>query len=229
MPLNFLRRIRNRLGLRRPPGRPALVHHGIQRSGTNYLNVCLKRLDAPPLNAVDPERNCPRHKHFRWQAEKGSIPHFIKSQYGNDLHATNVEELNELAGYPAAAKHLVLQKSKDPWLVSICNWGLACDWFPDVETALRELPTLARDYDHYYRFWEGLAAAQPDRVAVLRFERLRSDLGALTSSLDALNVPYRVPRDFNGKVDAVPMSPPDRKVVVTLEDVKNHAPRPPSD
>ena len=36
-------------------GRVPLMHHGLQRSGTNYVNACLRRIGATPINAFDPQ------------------------------------------------------------------------------------------------------------------------------------------------------------------------------
>ena len=67
-----------------------VAHHGIQRSGTNFLLNSLKRHHLRVINRHDLERNIPSHKHFRWYEDKSIIPKEIVKEYGNDVFASNV-------------------------------------------------------------------------------------------------------------------------------------------
>ena len=53
-----------------------LAHHGIERSGTNYLRSCLIFLKIDLINEFDGSANNPQHKHFRWYQDKSLIPSF---------------------------------------------------------------------------------------------------------------------------------------------------------
>ncbi|MDF0599521.1 hypothetical protein P1J78_02145 [Psychromarinibacter sp. C21-152] len=208
--------------LTQPRGSAPLALHGIQRSGTNYADACLRRMRVRPVNQVVPlPRDDPRHKHFRWYADKSAIPAFLRRQFDNDLVVTDVEHLNRAARYRPDCAHVVMQKDRTAWLASACNWGLRMGWFPpEPEAALAELGPLVRDYEAYYAFWSDLAARFPDRVAVLELDALASDLGVLTEALDRLGVRYRRPPGFDGRIEEVPQSPADRARRITPEQVR---------
>ena len=84
-----------------------VAHHGIQRSGTNDLNSCLQSLGIYPLNAFDPARNNPRHKHFRWQEDKSTILP-MDERYQNNVTVPNIDRLNRRAGYPEGCRQIVI-------------------------------------------------------------------------------------------------------------------------
>ena len=215
-PLNGLIRLRGRLA-----GRTPLVHHGLQRSGTNHLNLCLARLGARPLNSFDPARDHPSHKHFRWQQDKSTIATVYRRQYGNDEVADEVETLDRLAGFPPGCRHLVIVKALEPWLASMCNWGLGCGWFDSKDQALAALPELAADHAGFHAFWERLAASRPDRVAIIDSADLQTGLECLTKALTQLGVGFHVPAGFDGRVREVPMSPRRRAQLVSVDEVRN--------
>lgn len=196
-----------------------LAHHGIQRAGTNYLNICLKRLGIHPLNSFDGKRNSPRHKHFRWQHDKESIPPFIRSQYGNGLAVDSLSQLNRAASYPAGCRHIVIRKEQNAWLASICNWGLHAGWFSTKSEALGNLAWFRTDYENYYRFWQAMAAANPDAAVLVELERVTGDFGVFLKALGSIGIRYRVPDGFAGFVDTVPMSPAGRTKIVTVDDI----------
>lgn len=205
----------------RVSGRTPLAHHGLQRSGTNHLNVCLARLGARPLNAFDPARDHPSHKHFRWQADKSTIAPAYRHQYGNDARADDVETLDRRAGFPPGCRHLVIVKPLEPWLASMCNWGLGCGWFDSKDQALAALPDLAADHAAFHAFWERLAASRPERVAILDSAELQTGLECLTKALTQLGVGFDVPAGFDGRVREVPMSPSRRAQLVSVDEVRN--------
>lgn len=200
-------------------GRGFIAHHGIQRSGTNYLNTTLKTLGLLPQNAFDPARNVPHHKHFRWQDDKASIPPFIAAQYSNSLTAETIDELDRQAGFRAGTRHLVIYKHRTNWIVSICNWGLACGWFTHEHEALDSIPVLASDYDAYYGFWSGMAERHPECVGLIEYEAMSYNLNTLLTVLDRIHLRYTIPPGFSGKIDQVPMSPSDRRRKVDLPSV----------
>lgn len=196
-----------------------LAHHGLQRSGTNYLASCLWRCGVRPINSFDEDRASPRHKHCRWYADKSVIPSFIRSQYHNLFFVDSIEALNAAARYPEKTSHLVILKERDSWLASIMNWGLTCKWFHDKDDALNNLVPLAEDYDHYCAFWNNLANKDMNKVAIIRFERLRKDFGLLDLKLKKIDVEINC-RSFDGKLVEVPMSKVGRPKVISVGDVR---------
>lgn len=196
-----------------------IAHHGIQRSGTNYLRYCLKGCGFYPLNAHDPARTSPKHKHFRWYADKSLIPLFIEHQYGNNITADDVFQINKIASFPKDCRHIVVQKNEYDWLASISNWGLRCGWFDSKENAVNNLKQSQMDYTSYYGFWNEIASANPNRVVIIKLEKLQSDFNFFKEALEAIGFDCSAASEFHGKVDEVPMSPKGRAKLVVREDV----------
>lgn len=209
--------------LTHPKGSTPLALHGIQRSGTNYAEACLRRMRVRPVNLViGHERDDPRHKHFRWYDNKSAIPAFLREYFDNDQHAADLATLNATAGYPPDCAHIVMRKDRTAWLASACNWGMRVNWFPPRrEAALAALDVMGHDYDTYYAYWSGMAARHPDRVTLLDVERVTADLAALTDALDRFGVRYRRPPGFHGHIKEVPFSPGDRLRKITTKDIRD--------
>lgn len=180
-------------------GRAPVAHHGLQRSGTNYLLQCLVSLRVPVVNMAEPSGCLPWHKHFRWQHDKQTIPSFIRRQYGNELIVDDVAGLNAAAGYPPETRHLVIRKDETDWLVSILNWSLYCGWVENKEAGLCAIPALLADHRAYHQFWQRLADREPERVRIL--DLAFHDHG------------------FTGIFEEVPKSPPGRARPVVAHDV----------
>ena len=187
-------------------GKIGLAHHGLQRSGTNYLNECLWRCGNPPLNSFDEIRHSPRHKHCRWYVEKNLIPSFLIDQYGNDFHIKDLDDLNKIANYSANTVHLVIKKELYSWLASIINWGVKCNWFTNKNNALDNLDQLILDYNNYYNFWHDLEKHYPRRVSVLSLEKFYDNSNLIIEEQIKLGIDVKN-KDFNGKIDQVNMSP----------------------
>lgn len=200
-------------------GRVSLMHHGLQRSGTNYVNACLRRIGATPINTFDPRRASPRHKHFRWQPDKDSIPPFLRAQYGNREIAVDLQAIERIARLPKGCRHLVVRREETAWLASICNWGIGCGWFRGSEEAISAIPLLRADRRHYDAFWDGIAAANPAMVEIIDADEVRRDVARLTDALARLSIAVRIPDGFLGKIDSVPHSPASRGRDVTRDDV----------
>ena len=207
--------------LRKTSGAPYLAHHGLQRSGTNYLCQCLMQLNIYPLNAFDEVRSSPRHKHCRWYAEKESIPSFLLGQYGNSFNVDNISQLNSVCGYPPATSHLVVFKDKRDWLVSVLNWGMRCGWFAERESALESIPSLVRDYGCYLSFWSKLSINHSGSVALISPEEMFDNPFAFKARLESFGFKVGHLR-FNGNLALVPQSPPGRKSYFVSSDLSEY-------
>ncbi|MEM1200477.1 MAG: hypothetical protein AAGI06_14330 [Pseudomonadota bacterium] len=203
-------------GIKKPP---CVAHHGLQRSGTNFLLLSLEKLGFKVLNKDEPERSGPRHKHCRWYAEKEHIPQFLACEYSNQLSANTIRDVDTLCGYPVRTRHLVIRKQADAALVSLLNWGLRCTWFSSKADALASLETLRADYERYYAFWDELAALTPQCVQIIDHEELVHDHGLLLSALHALEFDG-LPAEIDLTFSCVPQSPADRKSVFSLSDLE---------
>ncbi|WP_157133316.1 hypothetical protein [Marinobacter sp. ELB17] len=198
-----------------------VAHHGIQRSGTNYLNLCLRSLGVVPVNSFDPARGAASHKHCRWQSAKKSIMPW-DSRYQNDYQVAELEQLDSLANYPPNCRHLVIQKDLASWLPSILNWGLRVGWLRSKEEAIKQAATLAKaDYEAYYDFWHAQANKYPGRVVVIQFESIIEDPRSLVEICRKMGVGVQNSDSFDGKFKEVPQSPSGRQAVVTRLDVEH--------
>lgn len=201
--------------------RSQVAHHGLQRSGTNYLNLCMNSLGVRFINFHDPARNDPSHKHFRWQAEKDSIMPWDE-RYLNSVTARDIAELNRIAGFPNCCKHMVVKKNAKDWGVSILNWGLRVGWFPNRAAALECVGDIADDFVNYYRFWEEVSARFPEDVVVISFEDLSRKPEILIEYCNCLNIRVKSDTGFTGKFDEVPKSPKDRQPIIGADDIVSH-------
>lgn len=164
--------------------KPEVAHHGIQRSGTNFLRARLEQAGFFVVNAVDPGRDDPRHKHFRWQAEKATIR--MDLRYWNQVVVESLDEIDRHAGYPAGVNHVVIVKSPAIWLDSIRRWGLACRWFSEHDDfwgAADLAPAYMVEWSAYYEHWLCMHEKAPSRVHLVCFDDLVLDHGPMLASL----------------------------------------------
>lgn len=155
---------------------PRVAHQGIQRSGTNYLCALLSASGYFVENSVDPRRDNPRHKHFRWQDDKTTIT--MDRAFSNSAYAGSIEELNAIAGFSPDTRHIVIFKDPHRWLPSILRWGRVNGWI-DRDATIRSnesvIASWLREWDQYYAKWFALHDAQPEAVAIVSYEHLSAD------------------------------------------------------
>ena len=196
-----------------------LAIHGIQRSGTNYLCEYLKIVGLMPINYPDKARNNPTHKHFRWYPKKELIPSVIKSHYGNNFYAENINQLNMICKYPPNTHHFVMIKEKKSWILSILNWGMKCNWFSSKSNALKYIKNFSDDYDAYYSFWRKIKLSDCQKIHFFDIKSIMNDPISfnkfLMESFDLKKEPV-----FNGVFDYVPMSPKNRKIYFNQSDLE---------
>ena len=193
----------------RPTGRYPVAHQGIQRSGTNYLAAILMDADYLLLNRIDPKRDDPRHKHFRWQKDKSTIK--MDQRYANDMHASRVAEVNRHANWPEGTRHVVLFRDPRDWLDGIFRWGCANNWFASEEAFVYKgmHTTFLREWDAYYTHWAELAQRDPTEVMIVRYANLRRDPGGEIHKIDLYSgVTREKPGDFSGQKMKVRHSKP---------------------
>ena len=158
-----------------PNGTYPLVIQGIQRSGTNYVTAVLSQSDYRIINKIDPARNCPSHKHFRWQEDKTTI--VMDARYKNTLIAKSIKEINKICDYPDNYRHVVIFRAPDKWLNSIYRWGLGCGWYKnEKEFFAKNLHNLfLNEWDAYYSFWQNISQISPDAVLFIEHGEFASD------------------------------------------------------
>lgn len=193
-----------------------LAHHGIQRSGTNFLLVCLQKYKIRVINRHDSERNEPGHKHFRWYQNKSLIPSEISNQYGNSIQVNNIDDLNKACNYPLDTRHVVIFKERSSSLASILNWGLRVNWFGSKDEAISAAERFLNDIDEYYKFWIDLSEAHPEFVQLISYDSVVKDSAVLNDALHSLGFEVK---QADLSVDEVSQSPKNRKVIITYDDI----------
>jgi hypothetical protein len=150
-----------------------VAHHGIQRSGTNYLNEWLKLSGCKVINTYDPKRNDPRHKHFRWQDDKETI--VLDKNYKNNVRAVSISELNSICGYKSGTKHIVIYRDPRYWLNGIYLWGIRSGWITeslDQNGIYMFLKGAAAEWLEYYYFWYSIQRINPESVCIISHSAL---------------------------------------------------------
>lgn len=142
-----------------------LLHYGLQRSGTNFLeNLLLKNFKVNVLNSNE-DRAHPLQKHFRLYDEKQYVP---EPQYSNDL---SFEHFNEYLDSLELTMKIdgVIVISKDPysWLLSYEKWCANCKW-PETNYHY------SIEYNLFYGKWLEFGK-QDARIHFLRYIDLLSD------------------------------------------------------
>lgn len=155
-------------------GEVPIVIQGIQRSGTNYLNEILKNNNYRVLNYYDPQRNNPKHKHFRWQSDKNSIS--MDSRYMNNIVVDSISQVNLISGYDEPTKHVVIYRPPEKWLSSIYRWGKSNNWFVNKEEFINSKISLyLNEWDSYYSFWRDMHKKSPSLVSIINYDDLKHD------------------------------------------------------
>jgi hypothetical protein len=165
-------------------GHYPVIIQGIQRSGTNFLATLLTQSDYRIINKIDPKRDDPRHKHFRWQKDKSSI--VMDLRYRNSKYVKSLEEINEICCYPPEFKHIVLFRTPKKWINSIYRWGLGNGWFDnELDFFARKLhKAYLNEWDAYYSFWQNMALLDPDRILLMSYERLIGEPASALARID---------------------------------------------
>lgn len=150
-----------------------LLHYGLQRSGTNYLEALLRRKYRVRFLNRNEDRSSPLQKHFRLYDEKDIVP---EPRYRNDVVVGSYEDFARLF---EVVPDYCLVISKDPysWYSSYKAWAKRCDW-PAVDHHYIE------EYNLFYGKWLELSR-KTDAVVHVRYVDLLRDPGAELSRLEA--------------------------------------------
>jgi hypothetical protein len=168
-----------------------LAHHGIERSGTNYLRSCLSFLKVDIINEVSGPENNPHHKHFRWYQDKSLIPKF-RSQLLNNINACSLKDINKFCDYPNDTKHIIIKKTLIKGITSIVNYALNDNWFKNKEELKKNIPKILRDYKAYYNFWERISRENPNQVIMISYEDLVASSETLLEVLKKFGISHKV-------------------------------------
>ena len=98
-----------------------LLHYGLQRSGTNFLESLLKKNFKVSIPNLRKEREHPLQKHFRLYDDKTKIP---EPKYYNKITYKNFKEFEKSLDLSKEIQGIIII-SKDPysWLLSYEKWA----------------------------------------------------------------------------------------------------------
>ena len=195
-----------------------IAHHGLERSGTNYLRACLISIEVDLINQFDPKENNPKHKHFRWYEGKYLIPRFRK-QFANNLYVKNIYEINNICGYPAETNHLVIKKSYLAALTSIANYSFNEKWFSNKDEVKKNLNLIYKDYEAYYNFWQTISDKNPSQVQIIMYEDLLLSSTPLINALKKLDINPKIEIPNQFFFDELHQSNKDRKKVFSEKEI----------
>ena len=164
-----------------------IAHHGIERSGTNFLRAILIELKINLINQFDPAENHPSHKHFRWYRDKSLIPNMKKSLL-NDLTAENIYYINKICKFFFDTKHIVIKKKKLNAVTSIANYFLNQKILHKDENFKNNILSIQKDYVAYYDFWKQINEKDPDSVQIIFYEDIINSTDALVKALNILRI-----------------------------------------
>lgn len=160
--------------------RAQLLHYGLQRSGTNFLEALLRRRFQVKVMNDPVNRRSITHKHARLYPDKNLVP---EPQYTNDLHVPGFSAFEaQLAFVPDA----VVVVSKDPysWFLSYKKFAERCSW-----------PTPQHHYIEEYNAFYGAFlsfAEQSTRFHFVRYIDLLTHSEAVMADLqDSAGLPLR--------------------------------------
>lgn len=139
-----------------------VVHYGLQRSGTNYLESLLKaNLEIKVVNS-DAPRDHPLHKHFRLYDNKEMIP---EPKFSNSLTFDSFKQYEHLLNINESLD-AILVLSKDPysWLLSYQKWAKKCNW---PQQPYHYIDEYVMFYDKWNRFRK-----EDDRIHLIRYHDL---------------------------------------------------------
>lgn len=149
-----------------------LLHYGLQRSGTNFLESLLKKNYRIRILNDNEDRSSPLQKHCRLYSQKDIIP---EPQYHNDIIVEDFESFESL--FDISPDYYVII-SKDPysWYLSYLNWAKKFNW-PDVSHNYIE------EYNLFYgKFIE--FSKQSDKFVFVKYIDLVKDANAVLNQLE---------------------------------------------
>lgn len=140
-----------------------LLHYGLQRSGTNYLETLLEKNYCVEFLNSNSDRRSPIQKHFRLYDAKQIVG---DPGYRNNVMVRSFDEFESLIG-KKVDRYLVISKDPYSWFLSYCSWAKKCEWKPVQHHYIEE-------YNLFYgKFIE--LSKQTEKLCFIRYIDLLCD------------------------------------------------------
>jgi len=145
-----------------------LLHYGLQRSGTNFLeSLVAKKYRVKFLNSnidgIRPDRSSPLHKHFRLYDEKDIVP---EPKFRNELKISSLKDFEDLLEV-IPDYYLIISKDPYSWLISYTDWARRSNW---AEVSYHYI----LEYNLFYGKWLELSQ-QTKKILFVRYIDLLRD------------------------------------------------------
>ncbi|NPA68591.1 MAG: hypothetical protein GXO50_08285 [Chlorobi bacterium] len=166
-----------------------ILHYGLQRSGTNFLEtLMLKNFDINIVNGSN--RAHPLHKHFRLYDNKNLIP---EPKYKNNMKFKHFSDYEKSFNINTPV-HGILILSKDPysWLISYKKWAKKCKW-PEPDYNYIE------EYNQFYGKWAEFSK-QDNRIMFIRYIDLLDNADLI---LDKTETEFNLKAKQNKRIEKV--------------------------
>ena len=140
-----------------------LIHYGLQRSGTNYLETLLTKNYKVRILNSNKDRTSPVQKHFRLYDQKDIIS---DPQYYNDIIIKDIDDL-ECFFDVIPDYYLVISKDPYSWYLSYSRWARKCRW-----------PSVKHHYIEEYNLFYGKLLSlseKTDRFIFVKYGDLLTD------------------------------------------------------
>ena len=150
-----------------------LLHYGLQRSGTNFLEATLKRSYRVRFLNSNKNRDAPIQKHFRLYDDKKIVPN---TEYSNEL---STPDFKSFEGSLEMAPEYYLVISKDPysWYLSYLEWAKKNNW-PEVSHHY------IVEYNLFYGRWLEFSQ-QTNKIIFVKYYDLLNNLDAELNRLES--------------------------------------------
>jgi hypothetical protein len=184
-----------------------LLHYGLQRSGTNFLESLLaKKYRVQFLNSnidgIRPDRSSPLHKHFRLYDEKDIVP---EPKFRNEYKIASLADFEKLLEV-VPDYYLIISKDPYSWYLSYKEWARRSNWEPVPYHYILE-------YNLFYAKWLELSR-QTNKILFVRYidllrepdeelKRLETAMHLKKKFLYTLrsNVVFKVPQSAEFSID----------------------------
>lgn len=151
-----------------------LLHYGLQRSGTNFLETHLKRKYRVRFLNSNDDRRSPVQKHFRLYDEKDIVP---EPQYHNELETADLRAFEQLLEI-IPDYYLIISKDPYSWLLSYNAWAEKCNW-PDVSHHY------ILEYNLFYKKWLDFSL-ESEKILFVRYLDMLADIDEEIGRLESV-------------------------------------------
>ena len=149
-----------------------LIHYGIQRSGTNFLETLLKKNYLVHFLNSNKDRSSPLHKHCRLYKYKKIIP---EPKYHNDISVGTFEQFESLFEV-VPDYYLIISKDPYSWYLSYMRWAKKYNWSNVSHHYIEE-------YNLFYETFIELSS-QTDKFIFIRYVDLLKDTNTVMNILE---------------------------------------------